>query len=175
QRHRLHAAAAHRQLAAQIEAGVDAFVGVDGGEIARAQPPQHAMHATTRPRRDRTEALGIDDEAPARKHRDADRLGVPPTPAHERAAHVRSIGEMQRHPVRLAELRSGATQRAASRAGDGCALMTAGRVAAQIERAIAIGTGAKTSTKMPVATYAKSPGSAISVAIRKNKDGAFPG
>src|SRR5262249_37022330 len=116
------------------------------GEIARAQPPQHAMHATARPRRDRAEALRIDDEAPARKHGDADRLGVPATRAHERAAHVRSVGEMQRHPVRLAEPRSGATQ------GEGWRLVTAGRVAAQTERAIAIGTGAKTRAKIPAAT-----------------------
>src|SRR5262245_19413520 len=114
------------------------------------------MHATARPRRDRAEALRIDDEAPARKHRDADRLGVPATRAHERAAHVRSVGEMQRHPVRLAEPRSGATQDAAAATGDGCALVTAGRVAAQIERAIAIGTGAKRSAKNPEATKAKS-------------------
>src|SRR5262249_38886969 len=113
---------------------------------------EHAMDALTRARRDRAEALGIDDEAPARKRRGADRLGAPAARAHERAAHVRSVGEMQRHPVRLAELRSAATHRAATRAGDGCALVTAGRVAAQSEKAMAIGTGAKTRTKIPAAT-----------------------
>src|SRR5262249_57808945 len=149
---RLRAAAPNGQSAAQIEAGVGAFGGVEGGKVARAQPPQHAMDALTRPRRDRAEALGIDDEAPARKRRGADRLGAPAARAHERAAHVRSVGEMQRHPVRLAELRPGATQGAAARADDGGALVTVGRVAAQIEKATAMGTGTKTSTKSTAAT-----------------------
>src|SRR5262249_34163493 len=73
----LRPAAPRRQSAAERAAGVAVCVGVGGGKIAPTKPPQHAMDVAARPRRDRTEALGIDDEAPARKHRDADRLGAP--------------------------------------------------------------------------------------------------
>src|SRR5258706_324589 len=66
ERHGLRLAAPHRQPAPQIQAGVDALVGVDGGKIACAEPPQHAVHAAARLRGNRPKTFRIDDETPAR-------------------------------------------------------------------------------------------------------------
>src|SRR5262249_34621569 len=74
---------------------------VDGGEIAHAQPPEHAVDQSARLPGNRAVSLAVDDEPPARERRDPERLRIPATHAHERAAHVRSIGEMQRHAARM--------------------------------------------------------------------------
>ena len=45
------AAVPHRQRAPDVEAGIQVFIGIDRGKIARAEPPQHAVHDAARPRR----------------------------------------------------------------------------------------------------------------------------
>src|SRR3972149_4883864 len=86
-----------RQYAAAVEAAVDAFIGIEHGNIARGEPPQYAVHHFTRLRDHRGIAIGGDDEAMIIENGRPDRPRRWAPHAHQRPAHVRSVGKVGGH------------------------------------------------------------------------------
>src|SRR5262249_19160600 len=129
ERRRLTGAEPHRQGAAQIELGVDSLVGVDGGEVARGQAPEYAIGGAARRGRGRADAVAVAHEPPARQGSNAERGRARAARAHQRAAHVRAIGEVERHGGTRAEE----------------------RVPSQIEKPSAITNGSRISTAITIA------------------------
>ena len=64
-----HAVDQHRQHGAAIKPGLKILIGVEAGQVARREPPHHAIDVLPERRLDRRIAVGHDDEAIIFKNR----------------------------------------------------------------------------------------------------------
>src|SRR5262249_10499322 len=78
-----------------IKSGRDILPSVKCDAIARREPPEKPVHAATGMRRNRGVTIRGDDEAVAFKTGNSNRDGVRRMLTHDRAMHVRAIGEVQ--------------------------------------------------------------------------------
>src|SRR5262249_54983859 len=99
QRRQAPGAEPHRQDPAQIQPGVDALIAMERHQITQRHAPEPPAQEGAGMRRDRANAVRIDHKAPARERRHAERHRTRTARAHQRAAHVRAVGEVQRHGV----------------------------------------------------------------------------
>ena len=78
-----------------IKSGRDILPSVKCDAIARREPPEKPVHAAAGMRRNRGVTIRGDDEAVAFKTGNSNRDGLRRMLMHDRAMHVRAIGEVQ--------------------------------------------------------------------------------